>query len=108
MKGSVCRQFLPKSAAGSFTMSVPEAPVQTGNEGLGVSPAGSWQQAAGIFSAIATRLSFNLTKHETDRQSRAELIRQLDELETMLRNGVSDDNDSLKASLARLEAELRA
>ena len=98
----------PKSAAGSFTMSVPEAPVQTGNEGLGVSPAGSWQQAAGIFSAIATRLSFSLTKHETDRQSRAELIQKLDELETMLRNGVSDDNDSLKASLARLEAELRA
>jgi localization factor PodJL len=98
----------PKSTAGSFTMSVPEAPVQTANEGLGASPAGSWQQAAGIFSAIANRLSSDLTSHEKDRQNRADLNQKLDKLETMLRNGVSDDNDSLKAVLTRLEAELLA
>ena len=89
-------------------MSVPEAPVQTANEGLGASPAGSWQQAAGIFSAIANRLSSDLTSHEKDRQNRADLNQKLDKLETMLRNGVSDDNDSLKAVLTRLEAELLA
>jgi localization factor PodJL len=98
----------PRSVAGSFKMSVPEAPAQAAYEGLGASPVGSWQQAAGIFSAIANMLSSDLTTHETDRQNRADLIQKLDELETTLRNGGSDDNDSLKAALTRLEAELRA
>jgi localization factor PodJL len=89
-------------------MSVPEATAQTANEGPGASPDGSWHQAAGIFSAIANRLLSDSATQETDRQSRADLIQKLDELETMLRNGVSDDNDSLKASLTWLEAELRA
>ncbi|MGA7658125.1 MAG: tetratricopeptide repeat protein [Methylocella sp.] len=53
-------------------------------------------------------LSSDLTTQETDRQKRADLIQKLDELETTLRDGGSDDNDSLKAALARLEAELRA
>jgi hypothetical protein len=53
-------------------------------------------------------LSSDLTTQEMDRQKRADLIQKLDELETTLRNGGSDDNDSLKAALARLEAELRA
>lgn len=98
----------PKSSAGSFNLSVPEAPDQASGEGQGATPAGGWQQAAGIFSAIANMLSSDLTTQETDRQKRADLIQKLDELETTLRNGGSDDNDSLKAALARLEAELRA
>lgn len=89
-------------------MSVPETPAQASYEGLGASPAGSWQQGAGIFSAIANMLSSDLTTHETDRQNRADLIQKLDEFETTLRNGGSNDNDSLKAALTRLEAELRA
>ncbi len=98
----------PKSTAGSFNLSVLEAPDQASREGQGANPAGGWQQAAGIFSAIANMLSSDLTTQETDRQKRADLIQKLDELETTLRNGGSDDNDSLKAALARLEAELRA
>lgn len=97
-----------KSAAGSFDISGPDAPAQSSNEGLEIRPAGSWQQAAGIFSAIANMLSSDLTAHGTDRQNRAELIQKLDELETTLRDGGSGDNDSLKTALARLEAELRA
>jgi localization factor PodJL len=98
----------PKSTAGSFNLSVLEAPDQASREGQGATPAGGWQQAAGIFSAIANMLSSDLTTQEMDRQKRADLIQKLDELETTLRNGGSDDNDSLKAALARLEAELRA
>jgi hypothetical protein len=45
---------------------------------------------------------------EADRQSRVNLIRQLDELETTVRNGTAEDGGRLKAELARLEAELRA
>lgn len=84
-------------------MSVPEAPVQALNEVQGACPAGSWQQAAGIFAAIANMLSSDLTRHETD-----PLIQKLDKLETALRNGGSPDPNSLKTELARLEAELRA
>lgn len=104
----------PKIAAGPLNvsaaeaMSVPEAPVQALNEGQGACPPGSWQQAAGIFSAIANMLSADLTRHEMDPQSRSDLIQKLDELETALRNGGSPDADSLKTELARLEAELRA
>ena len=86
-------------------MSVPDPAVEAMNESLEAGPAGSWQQAAGIFSAIATMLSS--TADDADRQSRANLIQQLDELETTLRNGGADDSDRLKTELARLEAELR-
>ena len=92
----------PKIAAGPLNMSAAE------NEGQGACPAGSWQQAAGIFSAIANMLSSDLTRHETDPQGRTDSIQKLDELGTALRNGGSSDPDSLKTELARLEAELRA
>jgi localization factor PodJL len=98
----------PKGTAGSVNSSVPEGLDQTSKDGHGATPVGSWQQAAGIFSAIANMLSSDLTTHETNRQNRADLIQRLDELETTLRNGGSDDNDSLKTALARLETELRA
>jgi len=67
----------PKSSAGSFNLSVPEAPDQASGEGQGATPAGGWQQAAGIFSAIANMLSSDLTTQETDRQKRADLIQKL-------------------------------
>lgn len=97
-----------KSAADSITMSAPDAAAQAPNDGLGEGVAGSWQQAAGVFSAIASMLSSELTTRDADQQNRAHLIQQLDELETTLRNGGADDRDRLKAELARLEAELRA
>ena len=89
-------------------MSISEAADKASNGDRKVHPAGSWQQAAGLFSAIANMLSSDLTTHGMDRQDRADLIQKLDELESTLRNGSSEDNDSLKVALAKLEAELRA
>jgi localization factor PodJL len=98
--------IIQKSAAGSFVVSVPDPADEAFHEGLRAGPDGGWQQTAGIFSAIATMLS--LKAHDADRQSRENLIRQLDELETTVRNGAAEDSSRLKVELARLEAELRA
>jgi localization factor PodJL len=98
--------IIQKSAAGSFAVSVPDPADEAFHEGLRAGPDGGWQQTAGIFSAIATMLS--LKAHDADRQSRENLIRQLDELETTVRNGAAEDSSRLKVELARLEAELRA
>jgi hypothetical protein len=97
--------IIQKCAAGSFVMSVPDPADEVFPEGLRAGPDGGWQQTAGIFSAIATMIS--LTAHDADRQSREKLIRQLDELETTVRNGAAEDSGRLKVELARLEAELR-
>ncbi len=98
--------IIQKSAAGSFAVSVPDPADEAFHEGLRAGPDGGWQQTAGIFSAIATMLSEKT--HDADRQSRENLIRQLDELETTVRNGAAEDGSRLKVELARLEAELRA
>lgn len=97
----------PKSAAGFPDTLGPDEPTYYSAEPQ-ASQLESWQQAAEIFSAIANRLSAGLTIRETDPQNRAELIRKLDQLETVLRNGDAEDIDSLKSDLVRLEAGLRA
>jgi len=94
----------PQSAADSFAVMAPDNPAQALSQGKGTGPAGSWQQAAGIFSAIADMLSSGLT----GRQSRAHLIEKLGSLEMKLRNGEPGDSDSLKSALIAIEAELRA
>ncbi|HUI20932.1 MAG TPA: tetratricopeptide repeat protein [Methylocella sp.] len=93
-----------QNAAGSFAVT-PEMTVQALPEGKGVAPAGSWQQAAEIFSAIANTLASNVAGH--DQQSRAELIQKLDELEMKLRTGALGTSDSLRSALAAIEVGLR-
>ncbi|MGA7383951.1 MAG: hypothetical protein WBW81_04420, partial [Methylocella sp.] len=79
----------------------PEALVPASRGALGGRPAESVEQTAGL-------LSPDLTTFEMDRESAAKLVQKLDELEVRLRNRGPDDNDSLRAALASLEAELRA
>ena len=97
-----------KADDGSPNPSDPEALVHASRGGLGGRPAESVEQAAGLLAGIAKLLSPGLTTFETDRESGAKLVQKLDELEVRLRNRGPDDNDSLRAALAGLEAELRA
>jgi localization factor PodJL len=83
----------------------PEALVDASSGGLGGRPAKSEEQTAGLLAGIAKLLSPDLTASET---RAAKLFQQLDELEVRLRNCGPEDNHSLKAALAGLEAELRA
>ncbi|MGH6833984.1 MAG: hypothetical protein ACREC9_00195 [Methylocella sp.] len=89
---------------GSAKPSDPEALVNASPGGQGGRLAESGELAAGI----AKLLSPGLITRETDRESGAKLVQKLAELEVWLRDRGADDNDSLKAALAGLEAELRA
>ncbi|MDQ6703140.1 MAG: sel1 repeat family protein [Pseudomonadota bacterium] len=97
-----------KGAYDSPNTSGPEALVHASRGCLGGRPAESGEQAAGLLARIAKLLSPGLTTSETDLESRAKLVQKLDELEVQLRQCGPDGNDSLKAALAALEAELRA
>ncbi len=66
------------------------------------------EQAAGLVAGITKLLSQGLTTFQTDRETGAKLFQQLNELEVRLRNRGPGDNDSLRAALAGLEAELHA
>lgn len=98
----------PQSAAGSWTADVPEAPGQKVNPGSIVSEAqGSRPPGSELFAAIANELLSALTKEPMNWQSREDLLRKLDELEMALQKGSTNSDSLLKASLARLEAQLR-
>jgi localization factor PodJL len=97
-----------KGDYGSPHASDPRALVHVSRGGLGGCPAVSGEQAAGLLAEIAKLLSPGLTTSETDCESGAKLSQKLDELELELRNRGPDANDSLKAALAGLEAELQA
>jgi TPR repeat protein len=71
-------------------------------------PAESVQQSTGLLPGIAKLLAPDLSTLETNHESAAKLLQQLDELELRLRSRNPNDNDSLRAALAGLEAELRA
>ncbi|MGH6936699.1 MAG: hypothetical protein ACRED2_11050, partial [Methylocella sp.] len=85
----------------------PEALVDASWGGLGGRPDESVEPTAGLVAEIAKLLSPDLTTFETNHERAARLVRQLDELEARLRNRDPDGNDSLRAALAGLEAELR-
>ncbi len=85
----------------------PEALADASWGGLGGRPDESVEPTAGLVAEIAKLLSPDLTTFETNHESAARLVRQLDELETRLRNRDPDGNDSLRAALAGLEAKLR-
>jgi len=97
-----------KDDYGSPKTSDPEALVHASRGGIGGRPADSVEHAAGLLAGIAKLLSPGLTTFETGRESSAKLVQKLDELEVWLRNGGPDDNDSLRAALAGLEAKFRA
>ena len=90
-----------KGDYGSPNTSDPDALVHASRGGIAGRPADSVGQAAGV-------LAGGLTTFETGRESSANLVQKLDELEVWLRNGGPDDNDSLRAALAGLEAKLQA
>jgi|GEM_PF-1142456 len=96
-----------KADDGPPNPSDPEALLHASRRGLG-GPAESVEQAAGLHAGIAKLLSPELTTFERDRESGAKLVQKLDELEVRLRNRGRDGDDSLRAALAGLEAELRA
>jgi TPR repeat protein len=93
---------------GSPNPSDPEALVHASRGGLEGRPAASVEEAAGLLAGIAKLLSPGLPTFETDRESGAKLFQKLDEVEVRLRHRGPGDNDSLRAALAGLEAELRA
>jgi TPR repeat protein len=94
---------------GSPNPSDPEALVHASRGGLEGCPAASVKQAAGLLAGIAKLLSQpGLATFETDRESGAKLFQKLDAMEVRLRRRGPGDNDSLRAALAGLEAELRA
>jgi localization factor PodJL len=93
---------------GSPNPSDPEALVHASRGGLEGRPAASVEEAARLLAGIAKLLSPGLTTFETDRESGAKLFQKLDEMEVRLRHRGPGDNDSLRAALAGLEAELRA
>jgi localization factor PodJL len=64
--------------------------------------------AAGLGAGIAKRQLPGLAAFEMDRESGAQLVQKLVELEVRLRHRCPDDTDSLRSALAGLEAELRA
>jgi localization factor PodJL len=64
--------------------------------------------AAGLGAGIAKRQLPRLAAFETVRESGAQLVQKLAELEVRLRHRCPDDTDSLRSALAGLEAELRA
>ncbi|MCL2385088.1 MAG: hypothetical protein FWC84_04585, partial [Alphaproteobacteria bacterium] len=98
----------PQSAAGSWTTDVPEAPGQKVNAGSVVSEAqGGRPPGSELFAAIANELLAALTKEPMNWQSREDWLRKLDELEMALQKGTANSDSLLKASLARLEAQLR-
>ena len=98
----------PQSSAGSWTADVPEAPGQKVNAGSVVSEAQrGGPPGSELFAAIANELLAALTKEPMNWQSREDWLRKLDELETALQKGSANSDNLLKASLARLEAQLR-
>jgi localization factor PodJL len=97
-----------KGDDGSPNTSDPEALVDASRGGLGGRPAESAEQTTGLLAGIANLLSPESTTFETNHESAAKLFQHLDELEVRLRNRDPEDNDSLRAALAGLEAELRA
>lgn len=98
----------PQSVAGSWTADVPEAPGQKVNAGSVTSEAqGGGPPGSELFAAIANELLAALTKEPMSWQSREDWLRKLDELEMALQKGSAHSDSLLKASLARLEAQLR-
>ena len=75
---------------------------------LGGRPAASVEWAAGPGAGIAKRQLPGLAAFEMDRESGAQLVQKLAELEVRLRHRCPDDTDSLRSALAVLEAELRS
>jgi localization factor PodJL len=99
---------LSSEADNDSNPSDPESPVRASREDLGGRPAASMEWAAGLGAGIAKRRLPRRAAFEMDRESGAQLVQKLAELEVRLRDRCPDDTDSLRSALAGLEAELRS